>query len=402
MRFVLLATLLLLPALPACSDDSGPTQPDTILTEGPLLSASQVPASTRWMGVTRNILGRREFGPTTTARSFALVAVAQYNAATAAGLTTATSPAGRPSEAAAVSAASAAVLAALYPMEQDSITARVASDRAYFPTFASQQNYDIIAGEAIGRTIAASVLARAASDGAALVWTGTIPVGAGYWVNTAPIPPVVPRWGEARPWLITSGSQFRSTAPPAFGSTEFQTALAEVRAVTAARTADQLTIAQFWQGASGPGGPMGYFSSLASGYTADGQFNERRTARVYAMLHMAMTDATIGCWDSKYLYWYVRPFQADATITTPVGRPNHPSYPSAHSCTSSAAAAVLSGFFPAQTASLNARVAEAGIARIYSGLHFRFDITSGQDLGSRVGALALTKVPAANTSIPLQ
>jgi len=403
MRFVLLATLLLLPALPACSDDSGPTQPNTTLTEGPLLSISQVPASTRWMGVTRNILGRREVGgPNATARTFALVAVAQYNAAVAAGLATTVSAAGRPSEAAAVSAASAAVLAALYPVEQDTITAHVTADRTYFPTFASQQRYDVAAGEAIGRTIAATVLARAASDATTLVWTGTIPSGAGYWVNTAPVPPFLPRWGEARPWLMTSGSQFRSAVPPAFGSSEFQAALAEVKAVTLARTADQLTIAQFWQGASGPGGPMGYFTGLASGYTADGQFNERRTARVYAMLHMAMMDASIGCWDAKYLYWYVRPHQVDPTITTPVGRPNFPSYPSAHSCVSSAAAAVLGGLFPAQAASLNARVAEAGVARIYAGLHFRFDITAGQDLGGRVGALALTKVPAANTSIPLQ
>jgi len=153
MRFVLLATLLLLPALPACSDDSGPTQPDTTLTEGPLLSISQVPASTRWMGVTRNILGRREVGgPNATARAFALVAVAQYNAAVAAGLATTVSAAGRPSEAAAVSAASAAVLAALYPVEQDTITAHVTADRTYFPTFASQQRYDVAAGEAIGRS----------------------------------------------------------------------------------------------------------------------------------------------------------------------------------------------------------------------------------------------------------
>jgi len=403
MRFAALATLLLLPCLQGCSDDSGPTQLDTMLTEGPALSASQVPASTRWMEVTRSILGRREGGsPNATARVFALVAVAQYNAATAAGLTAVASAAGRPSEAAAVSAASAAVLAALYPLEQDSITARVTADRAYFPTFTSQQNYDITAGETIGRTIAATVLARAASDGATLVWTGTIPVGAGYWVNTAPIPPVLPRWGEAKPWFMSSGTQFRVGVPPVVGSTEFQAALAEVKAITVARTADQLTIAQFWQGASGPAGPMGYFTSLASGYAADGQFNERRAARVYAMLHMAMMDATIGCWDSKYQFWYVRPHQADPGITTPVGRPNFPAYPSAHSCVSSAAAAVLGGLFVAQAASLNAKVAEAGIARMYAGLHFRFDITAGQELGGRVGALALTKVPAANTPIPLQ
>ena len=99
------------------------------VTEGPELSANEVTASERWMAVTRGVVGRREVGgPNATARAFALVAVAQYNAAVAAG----TSPATRtPSEAAAVSAASAAVLTTLYPVEQDTIAAHLTADRSH-------------------------------------------------------------------------------------------------------------------------------------------------------------------------------------------------------------------------------------------------------------------------------
>ena len=75
-----------------------------------------------------------------------------------------------------------------------------------------------------------------------------------------------------------------------------------------------------------------------------------------------MFDAQIGCWDAKETYWVIRPWQADHAITVAaaVGKPNHPSYPSGHSCISSAAAAMLSQFFPAQRAQLDAMVIEAG------------------------------------------
>jgi membrane-associated phospholipid phosphatase len=372
----------------------------TAVTEGPELSPNEVTASERWMTLTRGILGRREIGgPNATARTFALVAVAQYNAAVAAGTSGATRA---PSEAAAVSAASAAVLASLYPVEQDTIAAQLNADRTYFAAFAAEKVADYGAGETIGASVSEAVLARAATDRTKAVWTGSIPTGPGYWTNTAPAQPVLPLWGASLPWALTSGSQFRPAAPPAFNSTEFLAALAEVKSVTAARTPEQLTIAQFWQGASGPGGPMGYFSAVAGDLASRDHLNERRTARVFAVLHMAMMDATIACWDAKYTYWYVRPFQADASITTPVGRPNFPSYPSAHSCVSSSAAAVLSGLFPAAKTMLAAKVDEAGNARIYAGLHFRFDVTAGQTLGGQVGALVLINSPKANIPISLR
>ena len=218
----------------------------------------------------------------------------------------------------------------------------------------------------------------------------------------APAQPVAPLWGQSRGWYLTSGDQFRPAAPPAVTSAAFTTDLAEVRAMTAARTPEQLTIAQFWQFASGPSGPIGHFTEVASGLTTAAQMNERRTARVYAVLHTAMFDATISCWDAKYAYWFIRPFQQDANISTPVGRPNFPSYPSAHSCITGTAAGVLTGLFPSAQTMLDAKVVEAGVARIYAGLHFRFDITAGQAIGSKVAALALTHVPASNTAMPLQ
>ncbi len=398
-RIVLLFAMVV--AAVGCTDDS-PRAPTTV-TEGRALSAGETTASDRWMRLTRTIIGRREAGsPLFMSRHFALVAVAGYDGAVAAGASAGGS--GKPpSEPGAVAGASAAVLRALYPMEDTAITAQLASDRAYFAGITAESTYDFSRGEGVGAQIATQVLARAAADRTNAVWTGTSPVGPSVWVSApAPAQPIAPRWGEARAWYLTSGAQFRPAAPPSLTSADYAADLAEVRTLTAARTPAQLTIAQYWQFASGPAGPMGLFSDVASGLSTAARMNERRTARMYAVLHTALFDATVACWDAKYAYWYLRPFAADPAITTPVGRPNFPGYPSAHSCITGTATGVLSTMFPSAKPALDAQLQEAGIARLYAGLHFRFDITAGQTIGANVAALALTRMPALNVAIPLQ
>lgn len=110
---------------------------------------------------------------------------------------------------------------------------------------------------------------------------------------------------------------------------------------------------------------------------------------MFALTHAAIFDAFIGCWESKYHYWYIRPSQANSAIPLPIGLPNHPSYPSGHSCVSSSAARVLATFFPSHTTELNGMVADAGLSRILAGIHYRFDITAGQILGNSVADWAI-------------
>jgi membrane-associated phospholipid phosphatase len=403
--------LLITLALAACGDRARPivapeAAPDLAsgaagrATAAAERATTRTTAAARWNALTRTIVGRREPGPLGTARTFALVSVAQYDAAVAAKR----GKAGRvhPSEAGAAAAASAAVLRALYPAEQALVDAQLAADRTDLPSLPTERDADFAAGEAVGREVGAAALARAATDGSNAVWTGAVPVGPGFWRNAPPARPLGPRWGEVRPWFMTAGDQFRPAAPPAFGSAEFLDALAEVRRVTDALTPAQLQVAQFWQYASGPGGPIGYFGAVARGLAAREHLDERHTARVLAVVHAAMMDASIGCWDAKYAYWYVRPHQADPLIATPVGRPNFPSYPSAHSCLSAAAVGVLAGLFPRAADDLHAQVAEAGVARLYAGLHFRFDVDAGQQLGFAVGRLALERAPRGLAAIPLE
>jgi membrane-associated phospholipid phosphatase len=409
----LLPALVALLGLAACGDAShaptAPTAPDAARTGASSdaaavtaagIAAERVTAAALWNQRTRTILGRRGGSSNNAARLFALVSVAQYNAVIAAEAAKARGV--HPSEGAAAAAAAATVLAARYAVERSFVEAQLAADAAYLATLPSERDADFAAGAAVGRAAAATVLAYAATDRSDAVWTGTIPAGPGYWTSTPPTaPPQEPLWGEIRPWLLSSAGQFRPAPPPAVGSPEFLAALAEVRSLSDARTPEQLAIAQYWASGYGAGGPAGYFGSVAAALAARRHLDERKTARLLAVMHMAIMDASIACYEAKYAYWYIRPQQADPAITVPVNRPNFPAYPSAHSCLSAAAAGVLAAFFPSEADDLHAMVEEAGVSRLYAGLHFRFDVTAGQELGYAVAELALRLAPDGHRPIPL-
>jgi len=117
--------------------------------------------------------------------------------------------------------------------------------------------------------------------------------------------------------------------------------------------------------------------------------DERAATHAFALTGVAMMEALIGCWDAKYYYWFIRPSQANTAITLSFALPNHPSYPSGHSCVSSAAAKALSHLFPTKTSEVDAWLTEAGLSRMYAGIHYRFDITAGKELGVKVARRAI-------------
>jgi membrane-associated phospholipid phosphatase len=112
-------------------------------------------------------------------------------------------------------------------------------------------------------------------------------------------------------------------------------------------------------------------------------------------------DANIACHDAKYTYWLIRPSQADPAITTPIGLPNHPSYPSNHACVSAATAYVLGALFPDQAARLSAMAAEAAESRLYAGIHYRFDAEAGLRIARQVADLALNSDVRGNAAFAL-
>jgi membrane-associated phospholipid phosphatase len=289
----------------------------------------------------------------------------------------------------AVAGASVVVLSYLFPLQPQVLEDMVTAQRGAGPWRAQRA---FARGEAIGRAVGAEIVTRARTDGWDNPFTGTIPVGAGFWTsNTTPPTVAGGQLPGVRLWFLTSASQFRSPPPPAFGSPAFQAGLAEIRALSDTRTQAQVDIATFWaQGVGTPTTP-GMWIQVATDAINHHGLSERQATHLYALLTATVADAQIGCWDAKQVYWFIRPWQADPAITVvaAVGKPNHPAYPSGHSCVSSSAAAVLSAFFPEQRAQLDAMVIEAGLSRMYGGIHYRFDLEAGQQLGRSVARFTI-------------
>lgn len=375
-----LATTAIVAILGACSGDVVDPMPACVSAAR---ASTDSVASLKWNEVARAMVVKYRTDPS--ARPYAVVSAAQYVAALAAEKSAA-SPC--PSMRAATAAASAAALAYLYPAETDSLQARLqrqlAADEA-------KGRGSQASGTAVGAAAAERVLAIAKADGLTAAWTGSVPSGPGMWFSsTKPAtPPATPMLGKMRPYFLTSNSQFRPAAPPAFGSSEYLAALAEVKHVTATRTPDQLQIAQKWALSGGTYRTQGHWNVVATDLAAARGLRETEATHMLAVLNMAMNDASIACFDAKYAYWLIRPSQADTTIALAIGLPNHPSYPSSHSCTSGAAAAVLGALHPTEAARLDAMADEIGLSRLYAGIHYRFDISTGLKIGKDVGALAM-------------
>jgi hypothetical protein len=398
---ILLSRAALVPVvlLAACGGD-GPSAPAIAVCDAPSSAGgvTQRTATDRWIGVVSVISPRRDFGPTTAMRSYALAGVAAHNAVVAADGASGASRAG------AIAGAVGDLLASLYPSDVATVDSARAAESARTTNTGAPCRDAYAAGLAIGRVVAGRVIARAAADGATRPWTGTIPSGPGIWTSApAPAVPVTPGFGTVRSWWLPTGNAVRPPAPPAFGSAAFLADLEEVRRTSATRTAEQLRIAEAWGNLATPmGRTPAYWTTAALGFSADAGDDEARTALVAATTTMAGMDAIIACWDAKYVYWTARPYQLEPAITTPVGRPNFPAFPSAHSCLSSSMGEVLAVLFPGKASDLRARIAEAGVSRIYAGLHFRVDITAGEAIGRAVAVLAPTRGPRAGQAIPLE
>ena len=106
-------------------------------------------------------------------------------------------------------------------------------------------------------------------------------------------------------------------------------------------------------------------------------------------MHMVAVDAVIACHDSKYTYWVPRPTQVDPGIRLTIGLPNHPSYPSNHACISGAIGLILDSQLRDQGGRYSAMGRQAGESRIYSGIHYRFDVDDGFVIARKVSARAL-------------
>ncbi len=351
----------------------------------------QVPAaSVEWNEVARDIIGEKRANVFVAFRTYALVSVAQREALKAAENATPAGP--RPSPRAAVAAASAVALTHLFPDMSAQLEA-IVRQQVTSDGWLEHGRVDGPAGEAIGRTVAAEVVEHFKTDRYSDPYTGNIPTGPDKWFSSTspPTPPTFAKLGAARTFFLTSGDQFRPAPPPAFGSAEFTTALAEVRQFSDTRTAAQDSIAKFWGMGLGTSSPPGYWNEQAAELAIRFRLNERRATHLMALLNMVAMDAIIASHEAKYHYWLIRPSQADPQITLSLGLPNFPAYPSNHAAISAAMAEVLADAFPSDAQRLRANAEQAALSRVYGGIHYRFDGDAGLELGRKVAAFGIAQ-----------
>jgi len=346
--------------------------------------ASGPPSTLQWNAKAIALAAKHGLNQTFAARAYMLVSVAESRALEALGNEVGTSEdvdRGVASRSGALGGAAVTVLTYLFPADQGDLEAMLASIRGTAP---NSSHFD--AAVSSGRAAGQGVVDLAVTDGSDAIVVPVIPVGPGYWKSAGTV--LTPQWPFVRPMLMTSGSQFRPAPPPAFGSAEFLTALQQVRTLTDTRTAEQLAILNFWNDPGAVGAHSGHWNQIAQGLILADQLNERQAVHVLESLNLAMSDAAIACMDAKYTYWYVRPYQADPLITTPLGKPPHPSYPSLHACVGGAAVSVLAHEFPRHAGDLQAMLAEMLLSRQWAGLHYWFDTEVGAEMGRQVAALS--------------
>jgi membrane-associated phospholipid phosphatase len=392
-RFSLVAGIAAL-ATACVETNTAPSGGDTGRSEiaNAAVKSWEAGATVRWNETARELVEARAVAsPAAQLRIFAYLTLAQYNA-----IVTAEDTKDRgthASPAAAVGGASVVVLKSFFPLDEALIDARLTEQLEATP-WPGEKQKDAASGEAVGRAVGTAVVAYAAAENFNVLPVPPVPVGPGFWFSSgASI--VRGLWGS-RPFFLTSADQFRSEQPPAFGSGAFLEDLAKIRQLSDTRTPEQLAIGIFWAPKV-----ANFMNEVGAELIVTHKRSEREAAHILALANMAAFDAQIACWDAKFAYWLIRPSQVDPAITLPLGLPNHPSYTSGHSCNTASYATVLAHAFPTETALLEGYTTEAGLSRMYLGIHYRFDITAGQELGRNVAEWAMAHDVVGHEPFPL-
>ncbi len=282
-----------------------------------------------------------------------------------------------------------------------------------------------------GSSVANSITSFRATDGAAFSNTPFSASGVqGEWAPTPPAfgsQPLRPGWADVVPFALNTGSQFRPNGPPTLDASAYTASFNQVKSLgqdsSVTRTADQTSIATFWNDPQGTLTTSGHWNQALQTLTAGLSINDK--AKIFAAVNIAMADAAIAAWDAKYSYKSWRPVTAirdEATrdgaleydnpditgdaawnplFTTPVS----PEYVSLTGAQSQAAATALANLLGGDIhsfsiaadingdgiddmtrsySSFSQASAEAGQAGIYGGSQFSYSVQDGQLLGENV------------------
>jgi hypothetical protein len=280
--------------------------------------------------------------------------------------------------------------------------------------------------ETFGRLMAMAIMTWARTDGGHEAW-GPLrrsrqpyvpPSGPGKWSPTPPAfaPALLPWWGEVRPFVLKSSASCEAPPPVAYSEdpgSAFYNEAEEVYRISKRATQEQRQFALYW--ADDPlktPTPPGHWAFIGTDVLKQRKANLAQAAETYALLNMAMSDAFIAGWRTKYSESVLRPvtyvqlFIDSNWAPDLLPTPPFPEYPSGHSVQSSAAAGVLSklygsdtpftdnthndrGWGPRTFKSFKAAADEAAYSRLYGGIHYRFGVLGGQVQGACVAEKVL-------------
>jgi hypothetical protein len=320
---------------------------------------------------------------------------------------------------AAAIAAAHAVLTESLPAHAATLDAARASSLANVPDGPAKE-----AGVALGAAAARAMIDHRSNDGFeppdSYVPAVTEP---GHWQLTSSCPPeggVFLHLRTAKPFGIGRSDQFRAEPPPPLTSRRYARDLNELKAVggadSRARPPDRADVARFYAAVLN----VATWNPVARQIALAQKRSIGDNARAFALLNMAMTDALIAVFDSKYHYTFWRPetaiaaadaddnprTQPDPAFTPFITTPCHPSYPAGHGVTAGAARRVLERVYDAGPHAIhmsNPAVPDVRLryttlreiaddiddARIYGGIHYRFDQRAGGRQGRRIASYIL-------------
>jgi hypothetical protein len=280
----------------------------------------------------------------------------------------------------------------------------------------------VASARASGQALAEAILAWAASDGGAVIENQGFPTtwpkpAPGAWVPTSKISlqqaPLLPNWGKNRPFALPSALPCAIASPTPYSedpASAFHAEAMEVYETSQSLTQEQTHIARFWSDdAMLTWTPPGHWVAILMQVAEEEGLDLSATVEALARMGIGQADAFIACWEAKFRFDTIRPISyiqkvIDKAWVPLLNTPPFPEYPSGHSVQSAAGAEVLTALFgdrafadhsptpdgvPERSfASFRAAAAEAGISRLYGGIHFRPAIEEGAKLGACVGAFA--------------
>lgn len=375
---------------------------------------------TRWMEHAMQTVRQRNVGTPAAGRLYAMVAAAMYDAVN--GIDTARhhghehaivaathAPMNGQRDAAAAAAAHA-VLTGVVPAQTAILDAALAADLQAL----GENDPPVVAGRNWGAYVGQAVLSARSADGtqSALM----MPAGSGIGVHRAAFDA---RFRNMLPFGIASIAPYASAPPPALGSADYAAAFNDVKTYGQQDgDAERNEIAQFWLAEGGtvrePGLWLLALAAIVEQYGTAG--NVSGTARLFALVTMAIADSVCVTWDTKAAYYTWRPAIAireadldgnadtekDAAWTPRnVSIGASPEFNSGTSSFGGAMSAIVEAFYGTPTpfcfatdlapngarcyASALAAAEEAGRSRIYQGIHFQFSNVDGRRVGRLIG-----------------